>query len=235
VACDQRWFAEAYLQIDTARRLYERLNDRHMAGRSLVKKSAFASFKGDPEAALRFLEEGSARIDPERAPELPGIILHNRILYLTDAGDHRTAQRLLFEARSRRALPTGEVNKARLRHVEGRIFLGLGQLARAAKELELATQELQALNRPLAAGIAGLDLAMVWLEQDEPQKVLPLAQDLVKAFRARGVRREALAAMMLVEQACREQRITIEFVAKMQEHLREVERNPRGAIGMPRG
>jgi len=127
------------------------------------------------------------------------------------------------------------VNKARLRHVEGRIFQGLEQPGRAAKELELATQELQALNRPLAAGIAGLDLAMVWLEQGKPEKVLPLAQDLVKAFRARGVRREALAAMMLVEEACREQRVTIEFVAKMQEHLCEAERNPRGALPMPRG
>lgn len=226
LACDSRWFPEAYRRIDQAARIYEELGEGHMVGRALISKSAFAACKSDPEAALRFLEEGSSRIDPECDPELPKTIVHNRILYLTDLGNYKEAQRLLWDARTQNLLPEGAVNQAKLRQGEGRIFCGLGQLDRAERALQSAMDDLLELELPLTAGIAGLDLAGVWLRQGMPEKVLPLARRLAEVFEEQNVRKEAITAMMLVEEACGEERLSLRYVDAVKGYLRKLERNP---------
>lgn len=220
LACDQRDFVGASRMIDHVALYYSELGDSHLQGRCLIKKSHYAACHGEPLQAIHWLSEGLKLIDLKRDPELAAVALQNMILYTVDAGGFEQAQKYLFEARYEEALPEGAVNEAKLRDTEGRIFAGLGQLKLAEQAFKDARKQFEALGLGIAAGIAGLDLGVVWLRQGRPEMIPGLAQQLLDRFRLLGVEREALASVLLFWQASREERLTIETAAEIARELR---------------
>lgn len=220
LACDQRDFVNASTLIDQAAMYYSDLGDAHLQGRSLVTKSHYAACQGEPLQAIRWLCEGMKLIDMKRDPELNAIAIQNMILYTVDTGGFEQAQKYLFEARYEDALPEGAVNEAKLRDTEGRIFAGLGQLKLAEQAFKDARKRFEELGLGIAAGIAGLDLGVVWLRQGRPEMIPGLAQQLLDRFRLLRVEREALASVILFWQASREERLTIEMATEIARELR---------------
>lgn len=233
LACDQRHFPEAHELIDRAVLIHRQLGDNHMAGRALITKSYYLSCDGRPEEALVQVTEGFPLLDLKRDLELGASALQNTILYAVDAGHLKKAQQLLWESQMHDLLPGEEVNRIKLRAISGEIFAGLGQLDRAEAAFRTAREELQGLGLTYVASITGIDLATVWLRQGRLQEVKDLAEKLADDFLRLNVKREALAAVLVLREACRKERITVEGIRKIAGYLRDLDRRPEGALPQP--
>jgi tetratricopeptide (TPR) repeat protein len=228
LACDQRCFDMAHLAADRAGSCYLEAGDPHRAGRVLLKRSHFSACEGEPLAALGWLLEGFELLDLRRSPELGRTVIQNAILYMVRAGLFREAQRLLWTARLHRLLPDEGLNRVRLRATEGTIWEGLDDLDRAELAFQQARAGYEKYSLWIQAGIAGLDVAKVWLRQGRQDKVLPLAEELLEAFIELDIRREAVAALEVLRKACVQKRLTLALVTRLAEFLRALEAPPAG-------
>ncbi|HWN42591.1 MAG TPA: hypothetical protein VNW71_10235 [Thermoanaerobaculia bacterium] len=233
LACDQRHFREAHELIDRVFLIYRQLGEGHMAGRTLIKKSHFLSCEGNAEEALIFVTEGFTLLDLKRDPGLGAAALQNTILYAVDAGHLKKAQYHLWNAQNYGLLPDEEVNRIKLRATSGEIFAGLGQLDRAETAFRTAKAEFEDLGLFYVAGITGIDLAAVLMRQGRAEEVKALAEQLVDDFLNLNVKREALAAVLVLREACRRGRVTVEGIAKIAAYLRDLDRRPGGTSPPP--
>jgi hypothetical protein len=229
LACDQRSFPLAHHAAEWARSCYLEAGDTHRAGRVLLKRSYFAECDKKPEEALGWLLESVKLLDFRRSPELGSSVLHNAIFYSVRAGRFAAAQRLLWTARLHRLLPDEGLNRVRLRAVEGTIWAGLNHLDRAERAFKDAQAGYEDHGLWIQAGLAGLELAKVWLRQGRDAEVMPLAQELVEAFVELDIRREAVAALMVLQESCARRILTLELVDRVAEYLRELEALPASA------
>jgi tetratricopeptide (TPR) repeat protein len=233
LACDQRHFHEAHELIDRALLIHRQLGDEHMAGRALIKKSYYLSCEGNPEEALIHVTEGFTLLDLKRDLGLGASALQNTILYAVDAGHLKKAQHHLWNAQNHGLLPDEEVNRIKLRATAGEIFAGLGQLERAEKAFRTAKADFEDLGLIYVAGITGIDLAAVWMRQGRVEEVKELAEKLADDFLSLNVKREALAAVLVLREACRKDRVTVEAIQKIAAYLRDLDRRPGGALPPP--
>ncbi len=229
LACDQRSFPLAHHAAQWAHSCYLEAGDAHRAGRVLLKRSYFAECDEKPEEALGWLLESVKLLDFRRSPELGPTVVQNAILYSVRAGRFTQAQRLLWTARLYRLLPDEGLNRVRLRATEGMIWAGLDDLDRAERAFLDAKDGYESFGRFYDAGLAGLELTKVWLLQGREAEVLPLAQDLVMTFIELEIRREAVAALMVIQLACVRGILTLDMVESIAEYLRELEALPASA------
>lgn len=229
LACDQRSFPFAHHAADWAHFCYLEAGDMHRAGRVLLKRSHIAACDGKPEEALGWLLESVKLLDFQRSPELGRFVIQNAIQLLVRVGRFTAAQRLLWTARLYRFLPDEGLNRIRLRATEGTIWAGLDHLDRAERAFKDAKEGYEGFGRFYDAGLAGLELAKVWLRQGRDAEVLPLAQNLVETFVELDIRREAVAALMVLQEACTRRILTLELVERVAEYLRELEALPASA------
>jgi tetratricopeptide (TPR) repeat protein len=233
LACDQRHFREAHELIDRAFVLHRQLGDSHMAGRALIAKSFYLSCEGNPEEALIHVTKGFTLLDLKRDPALGAAALQNTILYAVDAGHLKKAQHHLWHAQNHGLLPDEEVNRIKLRATSGEIFAGLDQLDRAETAFRTAKAELEDLGLFYLAGITGIDLAAVWMRQGRVEEVKELAETLADDFLKLNIKREALAAVLVLREACRKDRVTVEGIARIAAYLRDLDRRPGGPLPPP--
>lgn len=235
LACDRRSFPDAHLAAEWARTCYLEAGDLHRVGRVLLKRSHFSACEEKPWEALAWLLESIKFLDLRRSPELGRTLLQNSIQLLVRVGRLREAQRLLWKARLHRLLPEEGLNRVRLRATEGTIWAGLNELGRAERAFKEARAGYEDHGLWIQAGIAGLELAKVWLRQGRDAEVMPLAQELMETFVELDVRREAIAALALLQEACVRRILTLELVDRVAEYLRELEGLPslRGGAGPP--
>jgi hypothetical protein len=74
--------------------------------------------------------------------------------------------------------------------------------------------------------IVSLELAMVYLKQGRNAEVRQLAEEMHPLFEAEGVHREATAALLLFQNAAREDAATIELVRDLTDYLKRARKNP---------
>jgi hypothetical protein len=65
------------------------------------------------------------------------------------------------------------------------------------------------------AALAALDLVISYLEQGKTAEVRPLADEMVIVFRDLGVSREALAALLLFQEAARRETATADLAREI--------------------
>jgi signal transduction histidine kinase len=99
----------------------------------------------------------------------------------------------------------------RLQWVEGRIAAGLGDHDRARHLLTSVRQTFLAEGNAYEAALATLDLVIPHLAEGKTAEVRDLADELVTVFRNHNVAREALAALLLFQEAARQETATAEL------------------------
>jgi tetratricopeptide (TPR) repeat protein len=193
----------------------------------LVKKAKILEESGDLDGAIESLRLAAGEIAPENEPRLLVYARHNLIWCLATAGRFEEAERLLPEVHALFAEVAKPLDLVRLRWTEGRIAVGRGRLE-AAEGLFREVQE-EFLRRGMGydAALVALDLGVLYAEQGRTADLKRLAAELVPVFESREVRREALAALVLFQHACEEERLTVE----MARHLAELVRRERRAAG----
>jgi tetratricopeptide (TPR) repeat protein len=222
--CHQRSFADAFRLLDTAYNLYIDHGDRHRGGRALISKGIYTGYSGQPEAALRLLSDGLRLIDHGREPALVAQALHATLRAYVDLGDHGFARVFVGKLRWLYVEHGGTMDFLKLSWLEGQIAAGLGDLSRAESAFVEVRAGMAEAGLAFKAALAGLDLAAVWFRQGKIGRIPPLVDEMLEAFQARGIDREAFAAVLLLRDAHRQQSLSLGLIQRVGQILTQMER-----------
>ena len=224
---DQRRFAEADELLSKVHRFYLRMGQFHLAGRAMISRGIFAGYDGQPRRALGLLVHGVELIDLDQDPALAVSAVHAMLTKLVDCGRHRQARIHLWRSRSLFARHGGRLSLIRLRWLEGRIHAGMGDLERAERELSATRLGFADASSPYNAALVALDLAAVWLQQGRTAEVRRLVEEMIATFRALRIAREAVAALLILREACDRDEVTLDRMRMVALLLTELERQPQ--------
>jgi tetratricopeptide (TPR) repeat protein len=223
---DQRRFGEAIELLDWVCGIHRELGESHEAGRALILKSNVAAYALDLDEAVRLLGQGLALIDADREPGLALAAVHNLLSHLVDSGQISEARRVFRESRELYAAFGGPLENLKARWLEGRIELGLGRPAEAERAFLAVRSGFEQSDLPYDMAIVALDLAALWLEQGRNREIQALLDETVRVFQARGIRREAIAALLMLREAFERERATAALVRTVAAELQRLEGEP---------
>jgi tetratricopeptide (TPR) repeat protein len=224
--CDQRRFREAFRMLDTAHILYRQQGETHEAGRVLIMKGLYTGYTGNAEEGLQLLSQGLAALDRERDLRLVFHTLHNILLFRVELGEFAEAQRQIQQMRPLYAHHAGRLELVKLRGIEGKIAAGLGEYSRAEGLFREVRRDLDAAGLGYQAALICLDLASVCMRLGKKAQVRKLVEEMVATFRAVGVEREAMAAMLMLTDAVEKDQTTLELLALVSGVLQRLQRGP---------
>jgi tetratricopeptide (TPR) repeat protein len=224
----ERKFDKADEALGLAHRLYLERRQHHLAGKALYQRGIAAGYTGKIEPAISHFCRAYDLIDAERLPDMAVAALSNAITLLADLGDFARAERLYSTACPVLETLAGPVEKLKLRAVAGKIAAGLGRLHHAELAFRAVHREFRRLKLPMHASLAGLELCSIWLQEGRTEEAKAVVEETLATFLALGIEREALASLLLLESAVRQEQATVELVKSA---LREAEglRVPRSA------
>lgn len=222
----QKYFDEADRLVDHAERLAARAGDRHLQGSALVRKARIAHRRDDTESALELLGRGLKLIDPERDPRLLLVGQHNLVVLMVDTGRYREALERMEETRGLHRQLGGRIDHLRLRWIEGRIYAGLGWLRQAATLFEEARRGLLAEGLAYDVALVALDLAAVYAQEGRDLEVRSLAEEMLPIFRSAEAHQEALAALLVFQEAARKEAASVSLIQRVSDYLRRARGNP---------
>jgi tetratricopeptide (TPR) repeat protein len=220
---DQRRLDEAERWLDRVFTLYRDHGKPHLAGRALISKGLILGERQDYAGALRLLEQGLGIIDRARDPHLTFSAVHSVVWFLAESGSVDAAGRLLEASRPLYAAQAGDVDRVKARWVEGKIASGLGAFDDADEAFRETRAAFAEHGKPYDVALVTLDLAAVYLRQGRPSEVGRLATEMLHTFRALGIRREAIAAVILLDEAVRAERLTLALLDELAREFRRLE------------
>jgi hypothetical protein len=114
-----------------------------------------------------------------------------------------------------------------------RVAAGLGRKGEAIATLDWVRERFTDLKLPYEAALSSLDLAVLWLETGRTAEVRKLAVALRWIFKAKGIQREALAALQLFRKAAERDAATVEVARRVAAELERLKRwaSPRTVQG----
>jgi tetratricopeptide (TPR) repeat protein len=194
--------------------------------RILLVKSFTLKEMADHQSAIEALQQARPLVESQGDPRARFGLEFNLSASLRGAGRYAEAEELLPKVK-RLALELGNgLDLLRVRWLEGLVSAGLGKSGEAVKDLEYVAGELVARGIAFDAGRACLDLAELHLRQGRTAEVKRLAGQIVAVFRAQKVHREALAAVILFQDAAERERATAELARKLSDYLRRAQHDP---------
>lgn len=212
LSCAQRRFDEAFRLLDVSYALYQEMGDTHAAGRILIARGLYAGYTGDPLDGIRFLLTGLNTIDRAREPKLAFQALHNILLLRVELGEYEQARQTLTQMRPLYDYYVSDLERLKLRWVEGKIAAGLGELEEAEAAFSQARKDFDRAGLGYRAALVSLDLVAVWLRQARTPEIRQLVAELLGTFQAIGVEREALVGILLLRDAVECEQATLELL-----------------------
>ena len=73
------------------------------------------------------------------------------------------------------------------------------------------------------AALVSLDLAVVYLRAGRTEEVRSLAEAMIPIFKSQEIHREALAALVMFQEAARREAVTLSLVERLAAYFREAE------------
>jgi tetratricopeptide (TPR) repeat protein len=186
----------------------------------LLNRAKTLEEMGRYEEAIATLHLVLPHIDVDREPRLLWAQRFNLSVNLCRLGLFSDADRLQDEMQAlAQRVATGVAN-VRIAWLHGWIAAGMGRLEEAEAALGAVREEFLARENGYDVALASLDLARLYLQQGRTTEVKHLAGQMVVAFEAQGVHREALAAVRLFQEAADRERASVELVSRLADFLR---------------
>ncbi|MBV8202520.1 MAG: hypothetical protein JOZ15_18025 [Acidobacteria bacterium] len=228
---DERRFGEALKLLEQVVATFTsddpEIKDLHRAGHALVNKAYTFEQMGDVEQAIALLREAAPLIVEHRDPRLVLCLKHNLLWFLPAAGRSQEAEALLPEVRELAARLGNDLDLVRLRWAEGRVAFGLGHRGPAEQAFKDVQREFLERDMGYDAALVSLDLAILYAQEGCIPELKQLALDVLPVFSSQEVHREAMAALLLFQHACEEERLTVELARQLAALLeRERPRRP---------
>jgi tetratricopeptide (TPR) repeat protein len=214
-------FGEGFRLLDRVTAIARRCEDPQLHGRALITRGFLLGIAHDPEAAIRYLSEGIRKLDPASDLRLLVAAHHNLTLYLTESGRYREALGLLESARPLYSQVGDQMSLIRLRWLEGKIAVALGQFTEAEALLKEVRKELIQRDLGFDTALLSLDLADIYARQGRGAEMRRLAEEMIPIFRSRDVHREALAALLAFQKAAEMECVTLGLIREVSGYLKE--------------
>lgn len=196
-------------------------------GRILLTKAATLVTMGDYNEAVGALNEAETLIDSEREPRNLWAISFNRAVILCHLGRFREAEIALPEVQRLAAQLNQAIDLLRLRWLEGRCAAGLGRITEAIETLSSARAELAERRIRYDEALVSLELAELYLQKGDLDKVKALVRQMRPVFIDVGVHEEARRALNLFRQAVEREAVTLELVRPLVAYLYRAQVNPK--------
>lgn len=193
----------------------------------LVSKAATLEERGDLEDAIALLREAESLIDRRAEDRLFLTIRHDLAVFLVNAGHHEEAERLLPEVRELARRFGTELDLVRFEWLRGKITAGLGGIGEAIEILTKVRGEFASRRIWYDVALVSLELATLYLREGRRADVKTLARHLVPIFKAEGVHREALAALLVFRQAAEKDAVTLDLIERVHGFLIALQRDPK--------
>jgi tetratricopeptide (TPR) repeat protein len=184
-------FRDAVSLLDQALAIYREAKDRHLEGKTLIKKGMTVSYDSRFRLAVRLVRRGLSLIDPAEDPRLLVSARHNLIWSLNESGGHEQALDTLRKTLQLYRDLGEPSHRARLRWLEGRITRDLGRLDEAEEALQEALSFFLERQIGFDAAMVMLDLATIYEQRGEPAELKRLAAEMVPIFTSRDIHPEA--------------------------------------------
>jgi len=197
-------FEEAVRFLNRAASIYRRLDDRHLFGRTLLKKGTLLGNSGQASgqagqhaAALRLIRRSIDLIDPQREPRLIVCATHNLIWFLNESGRTGEADACLGGARRLYERAGDRRHLSRLRWLEGKLAV---RPREAEGALLSAREGLAQEGLAYEAALAAMDLAVLYVQERREADMRRQADLIFPLFRSDDMFRETAAALQSFQQ-----------------------------------
>jgi len=223
---DYRNFRHGFKVLDRAIKIYRSSGGEHLLGRALISKGFQLGELGDLEGAIATLEDGLKRIDPQTEMRLLLAAKHNLAYHLYSAGRYHQALALVPEVRALHKELGNAVDLVRFKWLEAKIAQGHGELDSA----ETAFCEVRDffVEKKISHDVAqvSLDLATLYLRQGRIPELKKLTSEILALFLSLGIGREAIAALVLFQQAVKLEKVSFGLISDLAVYLRNTRNNP---------
>jgi len=220
----ERRFPQALKLLDRARKASG--EDPVAVSRILLKKDRVLNYMGDIEGALAALAEAAPIVEASGNLGLLYALRFNLTEDLCGLERYDEVANLLPQVRELAMEQNSERELTRVLWLEAKLDAGQSRIEAAVRGLQLVRRDFLDHDLPYDAALASLDLAVVWLRTGRTAEVRELASEMEAIFRAKKIRREALAAILLFCEAAKEETATMELVRHA---IAEIEKVMRSA------
>lgn len=224
---DQQRLVEAHRLADEAIAIYRRYRELHLLGRAFVEKGKTYATAHDLEAAIHWLRKGLGLLDPARGRRFELGARLCLMLCLLESDRAQEAGFLLRASRSELKPHDGERLGLQFLWLEGRIQQSLGELEEAESSLTEARRGF--VDRGLGFDAAGvsLDLAGLYAAQRRVAEMRRVAEEMLPILRSQDLHREAIAALIVFQQAVRMERASTDFLRAIRYYLERARKDHR--------
>jgi tetratricopeptide (TPR) repeat protein len=194
--------------LDQALAIYRWIGDRHQQGRTLLSRVLVLELADEPRAALDLVARAVELLDPGREPRLLLVALHNLASQHVRLEEYERAAALLPRITALADQERRSLDLLRVDWLGGLVALGQGHPSGEAGLLRVRDGFL-ARELPFDAALVSLDLAAAYLRQGRTAETRRLADETMQLFSSYRVHREALAALLMFQQAARLENATV--------------------------
>lgn len=223
---DQRLYKEAEELMNRAMMLYRLSRAKSEEVRVLLKLGSLYFYEGDVDRAIETVRGALRRLRREAEPRLFLCARHNLVTYLAEAGFYQqAADSFARDQDLYRGFPD-EWTQLRYTWLQGRIAGGLGDLDTAEAALTTTREGFIARGHGFDAAQVSLDLAVLYARAGRTVELRSLAEEIAPIFEALDVHREALAALLLFQEAARKEALSLALLRDLRAYFREARADP---------
>jgi hypothetical protein len=190
----------------------------------LIKEHVFDQM-GETGSALAALAEAKPFVEVSGDPRLLFAHLFKTVNNLCHLQKYQAAAEQLPQVRELAVQQSNELDLIRVVWLEARVAAGQERREDAVAGLEQVRQDFTARELPYDAALAALDLAVIYLKSECTGKVQELARAMAWIFQAKGITREALAALTLFRDAAQRETATVELTLQVITKLESAKRS----------
>lgn len=219
-------FEQALGLLNRVASIHRRAGDRHLLGRTLLKKATVLGNAGRPDVAARLIRRSLELIDPPREPRLLVCAAHNAIWFLAESGRMNEASSWLQGARRLYQQAGDRRQLGRLRWLEGKLA---PSFSTAEGALADARESLAREGLSYEAALAAMDLAVLYANEGKRTAMRRQADQMLPFFRSEALYRETVMALLSFQQNAG-QRAPAELIGEVGSYLDRArqEMNPPG-------
>jgi tetratricopeptide (TPR) repeat protein len=192
----------------------------------LTNRSKILEERREYAEALEVLAEARTLLTSQSEPRLVRIVETNYVWMLCHLERYQEAEVLLPGVQQMTLSSGAELDRVRLRWLQGTLAAGLGRRKEALGELETARGGFIVRGIGYDAALATLEIAGLRLEEGKTAEVKRLACEMVAIFQAQEVHREACAALQLFREAAERETVTQQLVRQLLDYLHSARHDP---------